>query len=258
MRRTRTGLHYFMTVAALLIVWQAYVTLFHITDYILPGPYLVWQAFEQLAATGQLWPNLFQTLLEIVSGYAIGTLGGFGLGVLLARSKALAAFLSDLLLFVQTAPKIALAPLFVLWFGLGFASKLVLVVSLVFFPVLVATMLGLRSVPEEYRQLGRLLRLDPSRALLRLELPLALPDIFGGLKIGLVQAVIGAIVAEWMAGNRGLGYLMSLGDTTFQTGILLAAIVLTVIVGVAFNGLIDWTEGRVLYWHQSQRAGAEL
>ncbi len=152
------------------------------------------------------------------------------------------------LFFFQTAPKIALAPLFILWFGLGLTSKIVLTVSLVFFPVMVGTMLGLRSVPANLHALCAILKLSPRDKLLRVELPAAVPEIFAGLKVAAVQATIGAILAEWLSGGTGLGYLMVFAGTTYKTPLLFAMVLVTSLLGIAVYQALALTEKWLLSW----------
>lgn len=249
MKRWGLFLHYAVTMAVLTAVWQLYVSVGHVSSFLLPAPVPVLDALWQSTRSGQLLAATGATCVEILVGFGVGSVLGVGLGALLSRSQLLRTATGGVLLFFQTAPKIALAPLFILWFGLGLLSKLVLVISLVFFPAMVATSLGIASVSGPYVDLANLLQLGPARRFFRIELPLALPEIFAGLKVGLVQAVIGAIVAEWMAGNAGLGYLMVYGDTTFNTPLLVAAILMTVVVSVVFTGLLSRVEARLLGWH---------
>ncbi len=249
MKRWGLVVHYVATLVVLTAVWQLYVSVGHVSSFLLPAPLPVLTALLASLRSGQLVSATAQTCLEILVGFGVGSVLGVALGALLSRSELLRTATGSLLLFFQTAPKIALAPLFILWFGLGLLSKLVLVVSLVFFPAMVATTVGISSVPGPFVDLANLLGLRPAQRFFRIQLPLALPDIFAGLKVGLVQAVIGAIVAEWMAGNAGLGYLMVYGDTTFDTPLLIAAILMTVLVSVVFTGLLVRVETRLLSWH---------
>ena len=188
------------------------------------------------------------TLGILATGFAIGGGVGLALGVLLARSARLARWLNGPILVLQTAPKIALAPLFVIWFGLGITSKLVLVASLVFFPVMVGTLLGMQAVDARLLDLTRILRMPAWRRLLRIELPSAAPAIFTGLRVGIIQAVVGAVLGEWMSGSRGLGFLMTQASAQYRTPALFAAVLLIVALGLVLYGLIDTIERRALRW----------
>lgn len=252
-RNSSILLTYVGTIATVLLVWGIYVKLSHVSSFMLPSPLHVYFSTVHLIIDGQLTLAVGQTLFTLLLGYGLGILGGFSLAVVLFRSPFVEKMLGDILVFIQTAPKIALAPLFILWFGLGFASKLLLVVSLVFFPVLIATLVGFRMVSREFRELAALLQLSGIKEMRNILLPLGLPSIFDGLKVALVQGVIGAIIAEWMSGNSGLGYLMEWADTTYHIGTLLSAISMTIMLGVVLNGMLVFMESHLLAWHQSQK-----
>lgn len=237
-------------IVAVVVAWQAYVSLTGAPAFLMPAPGAVGDALVSLAASGELWANLGFTLGNVLFGLVVGALAGFGIGLLLAKSPTLERWLDGPILILQTAPKIALAPLFVIWFGFGTTSKIVLIVSLVLFPVLVATMVGLRGVPAAMGELARVLKLTTWQKLVRVELPMALPEIFIGLRIGAVQAVVGAILGEWMSGKLGLGYLMTFASATYKTPLLFAAVLLTVAVGIAVHVGLESVERRLLRWKQ--------
>ncbi len=238
----------FITPAVLIGLWWGYVTLFKIPPFILPPPQVVGSELVRLFASGTIWPHLGHTLGIIVAGFVLGTAGGLLLGLVLARLPGFERMIAPYLLFIQTAPKIALAPLFILWFGLGIASKIVLVVSLVFFPVMIGTVLGLRSVAPSMLELSRVLRLTQRQRFLRIELPAAVPEIFSGLKVGAVQATIGAILAEWLSGGTGLGYLMVFAGTTYKAPLLFAMVIITALLGIAVYQLLAQCEKWLLSW----------
>jgi NitT/TauT family transport system permease protein len=240
----------FMVATPLLLVvlWWAYIRLFHVPRFVLPAPLEVWLAFVALFRDGTIWPHLAHTLGIIVAGFAIGTALGFALGFALGKNARLERIVGPYLFFFQTAPKIALAPLFILWFGLGLTSQIVLVVSLVFFPVMAGTILGLRSVPANFGFLSQVLHLSRRDRLLRIELPSAVPEIFAGLKVGAVQATIGAILAEWLSGGQGLGYLMVYAGTTYKTPMLFAMVLVTSLLGIVVYQSLAGLEKWLLSW----------
>lgn len=233
---------------ALVLAWQAYVTLAGVPPFLLPPPLAVGQAALDRAMEGSLFHDLAFTLGNIVAGFCAGAAAGFAAGLVLARLPTLERWLEGPIILLQTAPKIALAPLFVIWFGFGPASKIVLIVSLVFFPVMVATIVGLRGVAPALHDLARVLKLSPAQTLLRIELPMALPEIFVGLRIGAVQAVVGAILGEWMSGKLGLGHLMTFASATYKTPLLFAAVLLTVGVGILVHFALEALERRLMRW----------
>jgi ABC-type nitrate/sulfonate/bicarbonate transport system, permease component len=238
----------FITPAVLIGLWWGYVTLFKVPPFILPPPQMVGSELVRLFAGGTIWPHLGHTLGIIVAGFLLGTMGGLLLGLVLARLPGLERMIAPYLLFIQTAPKIALAPLFILWFGLGITSKIILVVSLVFFPVMIGTVLGLRSVSPAMLELSRILHLSQRQRFLRIELPAAVPEIFSGLKVGAVQATIGAILAEWLSGGTGLGYLMVFAGTTYKAPLLFAMVIVTALLGIAVYQALAQCEKWLLSW----------
>ena len=237
-----------VTPVVLIALWWGYVTLFKVPPFILPPPQAVAQELVRLFAGGSIWPHLGHTLGIIVLGFVLGSGGGLLLGLVLARLPGLERVIAPYLLFIQTAPKIALAPLFILWFGLGIASKIVLVVSLVFFPVMIGTVLGLRSVSPSMLELSRILHLSQRQRFIRIELPAAVPEIFSGLKVGAVQATIGAILAEWLSGGTGLGYLMVFAGTTYKAPLLFAMVIVTALLGIAVYQALAQCEKWLLSW----------
>jgi NitT/TauT family transport system permease protein len=241
-----------IAVAGIGMAWHIYVTVFDIPPFLLPAPASVASAIWAMAASGQLWSNLAYTLGNLIIGFAIGAGTGVAAGLGLARSPKVEAALEGPLLFLQTAPKIALAPLFVIWFGLGATSKIVLIVSLVFFPVMIGMLVGIRGVDRQFLDLAKILKLSTWQLFRRIELPAAMPELFVGLRIGAVQAVVGAILAEWMSGQKGLGYLMTYATATYRTPMLFAAVILTVALGLAVYSIVDQAERRLLSWRDDR------
>jgi len=242
----------FLAAAAAVAGWHFYVTLGKVPAFILPGPEAVARQLISMVRDGSLLFHMGITSAGIVTGFLIGSVLGFVLGYFLAKSRVLEAALFPYLIAVQATPKVTLIPLFVIWFGLGLASKLLLVVLSAFFPVLLNTVIGFRSVPREYYELMRILNATERQMLYKVKLPLSLPILMAGLKVAMVQAVIGTIVAEWVSGKSGLGYLLVYGSTQFDSRLLLAAIFATTLVGLFFFWIIEIIESRALFWHESK------
>ncbi|MFW6694480.1 ABC transporter permease [Streptomyces sp. MAR4 CNX-425] len=233
-------------VAAVLAAWSAYVTLADVPSYLLPAPGEVLDGGLNLVRDGTLWPNLTYTLRNIVLGFAGGSLIGIALGWVLWASRTVREILAPYMVLLQAAPKIAVAPLLVLWFGLSATSQYGLILLLVFFPMAMATMLGLKDVPADISSLGRLLHLSRWQYLRKIQLPAALPALLAGAKIAIIDAMTGAFLAEYLASERGLGYLMVLGNTSSDTPLLIAAVLITVAVGLLGFGLVSLAERRLL------------
>ena len=201
---------------------------------------------------GTVYPHLWTTTYEVILGFVIGAFLGIVLGYIFINVDALKTMLMPYLIFLQTAPKIALVPLFVIWFGIGLVSKVVLIISMVLFPVLSGMMLGLESIPPDVRNLMKILKASKWQVFSQVEMQYSLPALFASLKVGIVQAVIGAIVAEWMSGKQGLGYILTYASSTYDTPMLLAGIIVTIILGIATYQVISVLEDKFLYWHESK------
>lgn len=240
-----------IAVCGLVGVWWLYISIATVPEFLLPTPQSVGLALLQLVASGDIWAHLSATLSVVLIGLAAGVALGMLCGAILAHFDKLRAWLDGLLLFLQTAPKIALAPLFLIWFGLGLLSKVMLVISLVFFPVLIGTMLGVRSVELSLHDLARILKLSAWRTFVSIELPHAAADILAGVRVGGLQAVVGAILAEWLSSKTGLGYLMIMANSTFNAPLLFAAVALTVGIGIVMYFLIESIEMSILHWRPS-------
>ncbi len=237
--------------------WQGYKVIKEVPSYILPSPQEVGEEFISLLFDGTLFQEGWVTLYTILIGFSIGTSLGFLSGYFAAKSKRLEEIIMPYVLLIQATPKVSLIPLFVIWFGLGMPSKLLLIVLSAFFPVMVNTILGFRSVPENYEYLLTVLGSSERQRVMKLQLPMATPMIFAGLKVAMVQSVIGAIVSEWMSGERGLGYLLVFGSSQYDANLLIASIFATTFLGLGLYWIIELFEKKLLFWHESKLAFKE-
>ena len=248
----RTIGEYALSVGVFIAIWWIYVAVKHVPAYILPSPPKVWNRLEKMFVKGTVYPHLWTTTYEVILGFVIGAFLGIVLGYIFIKVDALKTMLMPYLIFLQTAPKIALVPLFVIWFGIGLVSKVVLIISMVLFPVLSGMMLGLESIPPDVRNLMKILKASKWQIFSQVEMQYSLPALFASMKVGIVQAVIGAIVAEWMSGKQGLGYILTYASSTYDTPMLLAGIIVTIILGIATYQVISVMEDKFLYWHESK------
>ena len=248
----RTIGEYALSVGVFIAIWWIYVAVKHGPAYILPSPPKVWNSLEKMFVKGTVYPHLWTTTYEVILGFVIGAFLGIVLGYIFIKVDALKTMLMPYLIFLQTAPKIALVPLFVIWFGIGRVSKVVLIISMVLFPVLSGMMLGLESIPPDVRNLMKILKASKWQIFSQVEMQYSLPALFASMKVGIVQAVIGAIVAEWMSGKQGLGYILTYASSTYDTPMLLAGIIVTIILGIATYQVISVLEDKFLYWHESK------
>jgi NitT/TauT family transport system permease protein len=237
-------------VAALVVfvvVWQAIVSLGNYPPFILPDPGRVLERFARAWAQGTLEPHALTTLTEISLGLLAGGLAGLGIGILLARSRLAERLLSPYIVAAQATPILALAPLIALWFGSGLGSKVLICALIVFFPIAVSTMVGIRSVDARLLELGRSLRATRWQMLTKLQIPGALPQILGGLRIGVTLAVVGAIVGEWVGGDRGLGVLINLArGSLFDIPLMFATLLTIALIGVCLYLAVVLVERRLV------------
>ena len=248
----RTIGEYALSVGVFIALWWIYVAVKHVPAYILPSPPKVWNSLVKMFVKGTVYAHRWTTTYEVILGFVIGAFLGIVLGYVFIKIDALKTMLMPYLIFLQTAPKIALVPLFVGWFGIGLVSKVVLIISMVLFPVLSGMMLGLESIPPDVRNLMKILKASKWQVFSQVEMQYSLPALFASLKVGIVQAVIGAIVAEWMSGKQGLGYILTYASSTYDTPMLLAGIIVTIILGIATYQVISVLEDKFLYWHESK------
>ncbi len=231
-----------------LLLWWLAARMANLPAFILPSPGEVWNRFLQSAADGSLLLHTGVTLLEVLLGLFFGVGLATVLGYLVAKSHALERVLSPYLVASQAVPLVAIAPLLVIWFGPGMFSKVLICALIVFFPVLVNTVVGVRAVPAPLYDLMRSLHATQSQVLLKLEVPAALPIFLGGLRIGATLSVIGAVVGEFVGSDRGLGFLINVGRGQYDTALVFVAVFTLVAMALGLYGLVLLLEKRLLRW----------
>lgn len=239
-----------VSLALTLVVWELAARHPRIPAFMLPSPLEVWTRFVQVLANGSLFRHSAVTLLEILSGLVIGVSAATFLGYLLAKSRTAESLASPYVVASQAVPIVAIAPLLVIWFGPGLISKVLICALIVFFPVLVNTIVGLRSVPEELADLMRSLQASRWQTLRFLEVPAALPVALGGLRIGATLSVIGAVVGEFAGSDRGLGFLVNVGRGQYDTALVFVAVFALVLMALCLYGVVLFVENRLLSWRQ--------
>ncbi len=240
-----------LVVLVLVAAWEAAVRILGIRTYLLPAPSVV--ARELMAKAGLLAMHGGATLVEVLAGYLASVLLGLPLALLMVELRWFERAVYPLLVISQTVPKMAIAPLFVVWLGFGVTPKILVVFLIAFFPIVIDGLVGLRAIQPEMLQLARSMGATSRQIFVMFRLPTALPSIFAGLKVAMTLAVVGAIVGEFIGGDQGLGYLLQMSAFNFQTPLLFATIVVLVALGlVLFLGivllervLIPWEAERV-------------
>jgi len=239
-------------IVAIFVLWDLVIRIFKIPPYLIPAP---WDVAKMLVAE---WPRLWRE--SLFTGYA--TLGGFGLSILfgipiamlIAYSRLVESYVYPLLVFSQSVPKIAIAPLFVVWFGFGIFPKVISAFLLGFFPIVVATVMGFKSMETEMIDLARSMRASRLQMFLKFSLPQALPSIFSGLKVSATLAVVGAVVGEFVGSNSGIGYVLQIANGNFDLPLMFAALFVLSMMGVILFAIVDLAEKIMIPWHQSRRA----
>jgi NitT/TauT family transport system permease protein len=238
------------SLAVALGVWGLVSRFSGLPAFILPTPALVWAKFVHVLLDGSLLLHTLVTLEEISLGLLVGTLSATGLGYLLAKSRLFERLLSPYLVAMQAIPIVAVAPLLVIWFGPGMFSKVLICALIVFFPVLVNTVVGVRAVPRSLHALMGSLRATRWQTLRLLEFPASLPILLGGLRIGATLSVIGAVVGELVGANQGLGFLVNVGRGQYDTALVFVAVFTLVALALALYGLVAFFEHRLLAWQE--------
>lgn len=238
----------FLSIFAFLLGWYLLTRFGNIPEFILPSPLHVWKRFIGAVADGSLPYHTGITLLEIVLGLLVGVLFATVVGYILAKSRSLERVLSPYLVASQAVPIVAIAPLLVIWLGDGILSKTVICALIVFFPVLVNTIVGVRAVPIALYDLMNSLHATRSQILWKVEVPASLPVFLGGLRIGATLSVIGAIVGELVSAEKGLGFLLQLGDFQYDTAMVFVAVFMLVALALMLYGIVLLLEKRFLKW----------
>ncbi len=235
-----------------LILWALVTQIWVIPAFILPPPGLVWERLVKAISDGSLLRHTLVTLGEVLAGLALGVGVASTLGYILAKSPTVERLLSPYIIASQAIPIVAIAPLLVIWFGPGLFSKILICALIVFFPVLVNTIVGLRSVPSDLRDLMRSLLATRWQTFRMLEAPAALPVFLGGLRIGATLAVIGAVVGEFVGADRGLGFLINQARGQYDTALVFVAVLALVVMALIMYGIVVLLEARLLSWQRRE------
>ena len=229
-----------------LVLWEAAIRLFHVSPFIVPAPSAIAAALVDKVPL--LMAAAAVTAQEVVFGFVLSALVGAALALLIVRFRLFGRALYPLIVLFQTVPKVALAPIFILWFGFNLAPKIVLIVVIAFFPVTLDMLAGLESVEPSLIALMRSVGASEHDVLFRVQIPHALPHLMSGLKIAITFSVIGAIIGEFAGASAGLGYMIEFASTQLETALVFAALVVVSVVGVGFFYAIEATERLIIPW----------
>ena len=246
----RRGVKITLTLLATVLLWEILIGVFSVPVFVVPPP-------SAIAATMAAKPDLlaahsFVTLYETLGGFVLGVAGGILAAALIVVLPALRDIIMPLLLIAQIVPKVAIAPVLLIWFGYGATPKLLIAFLVAFFPVVVNTASGLTSVEPEMLDLGRSLEASRWQIFRMFQIPTALPHLFSGMKISVTLAVIGAVIGEFVGGSKGLGYLIIVANQELNTALAFAALFLLSVVGIALYGLVEVAERLLIPWGVSE------
>jgi NitT/TauT family transport system permease protein len=228
----------------LVAAWWAFVTYAHVPSFVLPTPLAT---IETLAGNNYAWvQNTLVTASEIFGGYILAVIVGVIVAIAFSWSSTLEAATMPLLISLNMIPKVALGPLFIVWFSYGIFPNAIIAFSISFFPILLTTARGFREVEPELLELVRSLRSSKWQTFTKIQLPSALPYIFSGMKVGAILAVAGAIVGEFLGSSRGLGYLMLQVQVTLDTAAMFMAVIIITLIGVVLYGMVVGLEKLVI------------
>jgi NitT/TauT family transport system permease protein len=233
-----------------IILWELLVRVADIKTYVLPAPSVVaWELFDQL---GNILNHTVVTAWEIILGFLLSILVGIPMGLAIYYSRFLERIFYPFLVASQTIPKIAIAPLLVIWFGFGLAPKIIVSFLIAFFPIVINTVVGLKTTQPEMIYLVRSMGANRWQTFFKISLPNALPNIFAGLKVAVTLAVVGAVVGEFIAADEGLGYLLVVANGYLDTPLMFAGIIALSLLGILFFFLVEVLERVFVPWRTGE------
>ncbi len=249
-RKTLSRLAYFAIVIAL---WQAAIVVFKIKEFVIPSPIAVYKSLfsSKLVAEATWWEHIFTTLSEIGASFIVIAVGGFLLSLAITWSRAVRGIMMPIIAVLNSLPKIVLAPLFLIWLGYGFAANVTIAVLVAFFPIVLNATVGLESVDDDLIDLVRYLNASKLQIFLKIRIPNSLPYVFSGLKISATLTVVGAIVGEFVASSKGLGFLIKDSQAMMNTPPMFASLILVSGVGLGLFTLISLLERVCMPWNRN-------
>src|SRR5687768_16621240 len=241
----------FAGILVFLAIWEAGVAVLKTPVYLLPPPTLVFETFinefPKLAFHG--WVTLYEMLL----GYALAVVIAVPLAIAITSSERFDRFSMPTMLFFQVVPKVAIAPLFLVWFGVGTTPKVLVAFLISFFPIVIDAAVGLRSMSPEMNDLARSMGASRMQVFAQFRLPTSLPYLFSGLKVAATLAIAGAVVGEFVGADKGLGYLLLVTNSNMETALMFATIVALTIIGLVFFYAVEFLEKLLIPWHVTHR-----
>jgi NitT/TauT family transport system permease protein len=229
----------------LLLLWEAIVRIQDIPALILPPPTLIASNLVENLKSGYFYPHIGATLIEVIGGFLIGTLIGLGLGFIVSQSVITRRILHPYIIASQAMPKLALAPLLILWFGYGYLPKMIIVALISFFPLFESTVSGLSQLDRDKENLFRVMRASKWQIIRKLRIPNAIPVILSGMRVAVVLSVVGAVVSEFVGANKGLGAVIMIASGMMDTPLLFSAFILLTLIGIGLYEAISLLERKL-------------
>jgi NitT/TauT family transport system permease protein len=240
-----------VAIVVMVVIWKLVIAIFDVSPFVLPQPEDVLSGVRELVNSDGFWTDVRVTLTETLVGFAIALALGLGLGIVLGRVVWLEQALRPVIVASQVVPKVALIPLFIIWFGFGMTSKIIIVALLSFFPILLNVILGVRSVDTGHQDVMRSLNSTRWQTFRRLEYPSTLPYVLAGMEVGIVFAVVGAVVGEYLGGDQGLGYRIVTSLNNLQAETLFAVILVLTLFGFLLYLAVVALKRFLIPWHDS-------
>lgn len=253
-RSLKSILYPLITGALLVILWFVSIRVFSVPNYLLPTPESVLQALKTGYIDGQYWPHFLFTLQSTVYGYLIGCGLALLVGTILAESETFEHFIYPYIIALQSTPKVAIAPLLLVWFGFGMASKVVMVALMSFFPMFINTVVGIRQADPAMLDLMKAFGASRIHVYFHVKLPAASGHIFAGLQISVVLSLIGAVVSEFISSSKGLGYLIQSASVNMDVATMFACLFSLVFIGLTGTNLIRFLHRKLVFWDKSTSA----
>jgi NitT/TauT family transport system permease protein len=252
--RVKAVLYPAITGIIIIAIWMFATRIMGVANYILPDISQVGVGLYRGYIVGDLWVHFAFTLQSVVLGYIAGLVLAIGLGILVAEFKAVERAVFPYVIALQSMPKIALAPLIIVWFGFGIESKIVLVALICFFPLFINTVMGIRSVDPDLIDLMRVFGRSRFDMLLEVKIPHAAPSIMAGMQISVVLGLIGAVAAEFIASTHGLGLVIQVSASEMNLGIMFAALFSLAVIGIIGTQILRFVQRRLVFWERSSTA----
>lgn len=238
-------------IAAFLLAWQVFVVVWKVPPYLLPTPVAIADTF--VSELPDLLSHGWVTVYEMLAGYALAVAVAIPLAIAITSSSRFNELAMPTMLFFQIVPKVAIAPLFLVWFGVGVTPKILVAFLISFFPIVIDAAVGLRSMSPEMGDLARSMGATRLQVFTRFRLPTSLPYLFSGLKVAATLAIAGTVVGEFVGADKGLGYLLLVTNSNMQTSLMFATIVALTIIGLIFYYSVELLEALLIPWHVTHR-----